>query len=267
MLTRDSSTGTFATVGASGDPGPRRAGETALLAMQHSLDTPFIQIVASLDDKEIANARPVALWLLGRIANVGAIVQEVFGGSGHGRDNVGKSLITMAENSEEQVLALLLTSSCLKDDRVRQALPDVPFSRAVPPAISFLDFVRLRYLALEVPDFAALLSPSGRQEAFASLGGAERWRARFDEYWMSHDVKLHDAMALRPDLFAEPPLETEEESEIEVDVKKKSKMRSWNGVCSCAFTNWRDVEGGAVDTPCLLGHAGMATSPGAVVPV
>ena len=47
-------------------------------------------------------------------------MQEVFGGSGHGRDNVGKSLITMAENSEEQVLALLLTSSFLKDDRVRE---------------------------------------------------------------------------------------------------------------------------------------------------
>ncbi len=77
--------------------------------------------MASLDDKEIANARPVALRLLGLISHVGGIVQEVFGGSGHGRDNVGKSLITMAENSEEQVLSLLLTSSFLKDDRVREA--------------------------------------------------------------------------------------------------------------------------------------------------
>ena len=36
----------------------RRAGEVALSAMQNSMDTAFIQLVASLDDKEIANARP-----------------------------------------------------------------------------------------------------------------------------------------------------------------------------------------------------------------
>ncbi len=90
-----------------------------------SMDTPFIQLVASLDDKDIANARPVALRLLGLISSVGSIVQEVFGGSGHGRDNVGKSLMTMSDNSDEQVLSLFLTSSFLKDDRVREALPEI----------------------------------------------------------------------------------------------------------------------------------------------
>ena len=203
----------------------RRAGELALLAMQNSMDTPFIQLVASLDDKEIANARPVALRLLGLIANVGSIVQEVFGGSGHGRDNVGKSLITMAENAEEQVLALLLTSSFLKDDRVREALPEISASPATPPTISFLDFLRLRYLAIEVPGFVTLLAPASVREAFATPEGAERWHARFEEYWMSHFFELEEAMALRPDLFAEAPLEPDEpdeEVEIEVEAKKKN---------------------------------------------
>jgi hypothetical protein len=204
----------------------RRAGEVALLAMQSSMETPFIQLVASLDDKEIANARPVALALLGLIANVGSIVQEVFGGAGHGRDNVGKSLITMAENAEEQVLALLLTSSFLKDDRVREALPEIPASPAAAPPISFLDFLRLRYLAVEVPGFVALLAPALVREAFATPEGAERWNARFQEYWMSHFFELEEAMALRPDLFAEAPLEAplepDEEPEIEVEAKKKN---------------------------------------------
>jgi hypothetical protein len=200
----------------------RRAGEVALQAMQSSMDTPFIQLVATLDDKEISNARPVALRLLGLIANVGSIVQEVFGGSGHGRDNVGKSLITMADNSEEQVLALLLTSSFLKDDRVRETLPEITPIPATPPAISFLDFLRLRYLAIEVPGFVALLAPALVRDAFATPDGAERWHARFDEYWMSHFFELQEAMALRPDLFAEEPFQPDEQVEFEVNTKKKN---------------------------------------------
>jgi hypothetical protein len=164
----------------------------------------------------------VALRLLGLISSVGSIVQEVFGGSGHGRDNVGKSLMTMSDNSEEQVLSLLLTSSFLKDDRVREALPEiVPIAPTAPP-ISFLDFLRLRYLAIEVPGFVSLLAPALVREAFASPEGAERWHARFDDYWMSHVLELDEAMALRPDLFAEAPLEPDEEVEIEVETKKKN---------------------------------------------
>ena len=199
-----------------------RAGDVALQAMQASMDTAFIQLVASLDDKEIASARPVALLLLGLISQVGSIVQEVFGGSGAGRDNVGKSLITMAENSDEQVLALLLTSSFLKDDGVRGVLPDVTPVTAAPPAIPFLDFLRLRFLAVEVPGFVALLAPALVRDAFATPEGALRWHARFDEYWLSHFFDLQEAMALRPDLFAEAPLEPDEETEIEVEAKKKN---------------------------------------------
>jgi hypothetical protein len=207
---------------AASDEESPRAGDVALQAMQASMDTAFIQLVTSLDDKEIASARPVALLLLGLISQVGSIVQEVFGGSGHGRDNVGKSLITMAENSDEQVLALLLTSSFLKDDGVRGVLPDVTPVTAPPPAIPFLDFLRLRFLAVEVPGFVALLAPALVRDAFATPEGALRWHARFDEYWLSHFFDLQEAMALRPDLFAEAPLEPDEETEIEVEAKKKN---------------------------------------------
>jgi hypothetical protein len=200
----------------------RRAGDIAMQAMQASMDTPFIQLVASLDDKDIANARPVALRLLGLISNVGSIVQEVFGGSGHGRDNVGKSLMTMSDNSEEQVLSLLLTSSFLKDDRVREALPEIVPIAPSPPTISFLDFLRLRYLAIEVPGFVSILAPALVREAFASPEGAERWHARFDDYWLDHVIELDEAMALRPDLFDEAPLEPDEEVEIVVKAKKKN---------------------------------------------
>lgn len=200
----------------------RRAGEAALSAMQRGMELPFIQLVATLDDKEVANARPVAIRFLSLIANVGGIVQEVYGGSGHGRDNVGKSLITMSENSEEQVLALLLTSSFLKEDRVREGLPQFSPFLVRPPTISFLDFLRLRYLALEVPGFVSLLAPALVREAFASREGADQWRARFDEYWMSHVLELQEAMALRPDLFAEEPLEHGATDDIEVESKKKN---------------------------------------------
>jgi hypothetical protein len=199
-----------------------RAGELALRAMQDTLDTPFIQLAAALDDKEIANARPVALRLLGLISNVGSIVQDVFGGSGHGRDNVGKSLITMAENTEEQVLALFLTASFLKDDRVRGALAELSTAPKIPPPISFLDFRRLRYLAGEVPSLAALLTPVLVREAFSSTEGAERWRVGFNEYWLRHVLELQEAMALRPDLFAEKPEEPDVVIEIEVETKKKN---------------------------------------------
>ena len=190
--------------------------------MQSAMGTPFIQLAAALDDKEIASARPVALRLLGLISKAGSIVQEVFGGAGQVRDNVGKSLITMAENSEEQVLALLLTSSFLKDDRVRGALTELSSAPAVPPAISFLDFRRLRYLAGEVPSLAALLVPAAVREAFASPEGADRWRSGFNEYWMSHALELQEAMTLRPDLFAEEPDEPDDVMEIEVESKKKN---------------------------------------------
>jgi hypothetical protein len=135
---------------------------------------------------------------------------------------VGKSLIAMAESSEEQVLSLLLTSSFLKDDRVRESLPDLTPPVATQPAISFLDFLRLRYLAVEVPGFVTLITPSLVREAFASPEGADRWRASFDEYWLSHFFELQEAMALRPDLFAEEPLEPEPEVKIEVEAKKKN---------------------------------------------
>lgn len=203
-------------------PEHRRAGLSALDAMRSGMDTPFSLVVGVLDDKEIANARPVALRLLGLVAHVGTIVDNVFGGVGHGRDNVGKSLVSMAENTEEQVIALLLTSSFLKDDRVRETLPEsVPWPIRRPP-ISFIDFLRLRYLAVEVPDLVGVIAPGLIREAFASPDGAERWREHFDEFWSSHYFKIQEAMAQRLDLFEDPPLDEPENEEKIANSKKKN---------------------------------------------
>jgi hypothetical protein len=77
-------------------------------------------------------------------------------------------------------------------------------------------------LAIEVPGFAALLAPGAVREAFATPEGDERWHTAFDEFWLSHFFELQEAMGLRPDLFAEEPLEPDENREIEVEAKKKN---------------------------------------------
>ena len=66
------------------------------------------------------------------------------------------------------------------------------------------------------------MAPALVRDAFATPEGALRWHARFDEYWLSHFFDLQEAMALRPDLFAEAPLEPDEETKIEVEAKKKN---------------------------------------------
>lgn len=199
----------------------RRAGLTALDAMRSGMDTPFSVVMGLLDDKEIANARPVASRLLGLVANVGSIVQGVFGGVGHGRDNVGKSLVSMSESTEEQVISLLLTSSFMKDERVREGLPVfLPWTTSRAP-ISFSDFQRLCYLAVEVPGIAPALAPDMIREAFASPEGAVRWRENFNELWFNHFFEIQEVMALRPDLFEESPLEEPKVEEKQLIQKKK----------------------------------------------
>ena len=195
------------------------------------MDTPFIQLVASLDDKEIANARPVALRLLGLIANVGSIVQEVFGGSGHGRDNVGKSLITMAENSEEQVLALLLTSSFLKDDRVREALPAIE-SRSRPRHRRSRSWISCDCAIWRSKCRASwrCWRPALVREAFASPDGAERWHATVRRVLAEsrRRARRGDGAATRSvrgraaRRTARRTLEPDDEVEIEVEAKKKN---------------------------------------------
>jgi len=55
-----------------------------------------------------------------------------------------------SESPEEQVLSLLLTSSFLKDVRIRASLPTLTCCRQLP-AVSYEDYLRLRYLAKEIP--------------------------------------------------------------------------------------------------------------------
>jgi hypothetical protein len=199
-----------------------RAGRAAILAMRDDADTPYSHVVEQLDDVEIERARVVALRFLAVIANVGATVQGVFGRSARGRDNIGRSLIGLSESSDEQVVSLLLTSSFLKDKRVRESLAFVEPLAMHNPAIT-LDYMRLRFLAGEVPGLMDLLSESQMIEAFGSGLGAQRWHETFESFRHDHAVELEVAMALRPDLFdAGPPVEEISEPVGKVKSKKKN---------------------------------------------
>jgi hypothetical protein len=198
-----------------------RAGQAATLAMRGDAIAPFTRVVEQLDDKEIARARLYALRFLGVIANVGATVQGVFGRSSRGRDNIGKSLIGLSESSDEQVLSLLLTSSFLKDDRVRESLPIVDSLEVRHVAITFVDYLRLRFLADEVPGLKEFLAESTISEAFGSTEGAEKWREIFEAFWLGNVAELKAAMALRPDLFGEGPPGEELDNAVEEGKGKK----------------------------------------------
>ncbi len=202
-----------------------RAGQAATLAMRADAVTPFTRVVEQLDDKEIARARLYALRFLGVIANVGATVQGVFGRSSRGRDNIGKSLIGLSESSDEQVLSLLLTSSFLKDDRVRESLPIVDSLEVYHVAITFVDYLRLRFLAEEVPGLKELLAESTISEAFGSTEGAEKWREIFEAFWLGNAAEIKAAMALRPDLFGEGPPVEEQDGAVKKDKGKKKNLK------------------------------------------
>jgi hypothetical protein len=199
-----------------------RAGRAAIRAMRDDTETPYSRVVEQLDDMEIARARIVALRFLSVIANVGATVQGVFGRSARGRDNIGRSLIGLSESSDEQVVSLLLTSSFLKDDRVGESLDFIEPLAVQHPAITFVDYLRLRFLAGEVPGLTDLLSESKMSEAFESVQGVERWREIFESFRFEHAVELEVAMALCPDLFgAGPPADETGEPVEKSRVKKK----------------------------------------------
>lgn len=200
----------------------RSPGHAALLAMREEFDVPYSEIVESLDDQRLNRARTVTRQLLGVTANIGEIVQEVFGSTGRGRENVGKSLVALADSPDEQILALLLTSSFIDDDSV---LDGVDFSRpftANAPAITYRDFLRLRYLAQEIPGLANLLTPNRVKKVFESEQGAKEWRASLEEFSRDFAIEFEMAMDLEPALFDdEPPGIDPEEDKIEVKSKKK----------------------------------------------
>ncbi len=199
-------------------------GRAARLAMKGGIDDSYIHVVDSLDSLEITDARLVALRFLQIIASVGTIVDDVFGGSGRGRDNVGKSLIGLNDSPDEQVLSLLLTSQFLRDTRVRASLPPIEAVSVEAPVVTFRDFLRLRFIEIEVPDLSALIGEEQMRVAFGSSDGARRWRIRFDEFLLQHELELDDAKDRRPDLFGEspPPDDDEETTEEIVTAKKKN---------------------------------------------
>ena len=212
--------------GANGFEDSSRAALDALEEMQSAAALPYVTVVELLSDEEIESARLVALLFSRIIANIGVIMDDGYGGTGRGGDTVGKSLMVLSESPEEQVLSLLLTTSFLQDERIRENLPVFDALLINTPAISFQDFLRLTYLASEIPALRELISVSRIRDAFDSPEGAERWRARFEEFRLQNLGEIELAMAKRPDLFDDPPLVAEEESppeEEEIDESKKKK--------------------------------------------
>jgi hypothetical protein len=181
-------------------------------------------LVEALDDRQIEEARPVALLFTRIIASFGEIMHDGFGGTTRDRDTVGHNLVALSESPEEQVLCLLLTSSFLKDGRIRSSIPDTDRLMIHSPAVSYEDYLRLRYLAKEVPGMQDVVNPSRLRDAFDSPEGAAIWRASFEEFRLEHLSEIEEAMADRPDLFEIRWTEEEEPGEnIEKDVNSKKK--------------------------------------------
>ncbi|HEY5120445.1 MAG TPA: hypothetical protein VII84_02610 [Acidimicrobiales bacterium] len=220
-----STNGKSAVNGANGFEDSSRATLDALEEMQGGAALPYATVVELLDDEEIESARLVALLFSRIIANIGVIMDDGYGGTGRGGDTVGKSLMVLSESPEEQVLSLLLTTSFLQDERIRENLPVFDSLLINTPAVSFLDFLRLTYLASEIPALRELIAPNQMREAFDSPEGAERWRARFEEFRLANESEIEAAKVRRPDLFDDPPPVEEEESPLEVEEIDDSKKK------------------------------------------
>jgi hypothetical protein len=154
------------------------------------------------------------------------IMDDGYGGTGRVNDTVGRNLMVLSESPEEQVLSLLLTTSFLQDERIRENLPVVDALLIHTPAVSFRDFLRLKFLATEIPALRELITPHRMREAFDSPEGAERWRAQFEEFRLANKSEIEAAMTRRPDLFDEPLPVGEEESPPgieEIHDRKKKK--------------------------------------------
>jgi hypothetical protein len=197
---------------------------SALETLQNAASLPCAEVVQSLTARQIERARPVAFLLSQIIGSVGEIMNDLFGGAVAGRDTAGKSLVAMSDSPEEQVLSLLLSSSLLKHKRIRKNLPHIEASSVLAPAVSFQDFLRLRYLVREVEDMQKLVTPRRMRNAFESPEGAERWRAGFEEFLLANLEEIEGLMEGRPDLFGAPP-PFEECSKARRDEGTKSKKK------------------------------------------
>lgn len=198
----------------------RKRDASALETLQDAAALPYAEVVQSLTAKQIEKARPVAFLISQMIGSVGEIMNDLFGTPGQGREMAGNSLVAMSDSPEEQVLSLLLSSSLLKHKRIRKNLPRIEASSILAPAVSFQDYLRLRYLVKEVPGLDKLVTPRRMRNAFESPEGVERWRAGFEEFLLAHLEEFEEAMEERPDLFESPPGEDRRSR------KKKSRVNS-----------------------------------------
>ena len=198
---------------------------SALEPLQRAASLPYAEVVQSLNASQIEKARPVAFLLSQMIGSVGEIMNDLFGGVGQGRDTAGTSLVAMSDSPEEQVLSLLLSSSLLKHKRIRKNLPDIEVSSVLSAAVSFRDYLRLRFLVREVDGMDKLVTPRRMRNAFESPEGAERWRASFEEFLLDNLAEIEMLMEDRPDLFAgPPPLENCSKAGTRINAKSKKKI-------------------------------------------
>lgn len=200
-----------------------RPARVTFAELHEKMAASYHAVLRSLDDQELAGARPVALLFSRIIASVGQVVAEGYDGAGRRRDPQAESLLAMTEGADEQVLALLLATSFIRASSLRDIVGDLEPLRVYVPAVSFQDYLRLRYLANVVPGVEVMLQTSGK-EAFESPEAAQAWRSSWDAFRSLHGDEFAAAMALRPDLFGGPPDEREVgEDERKVESKKKMK--------------------------------------------
>lgn len=206
----------------------RQVGRAAVRALKGASSLPYVDIVEALSSEQLERARPYALLFSRIIANIGEILREGYGGASRGRDVGGQSLVALSENPEEQVLSLLLVSSLIGGGDVRDNLGELESVIVHTPAISFRDYLRLRFLATAVPGFECLVTPNHIRQAFASPEGAQRWRKLVEQFCQLHASEIGAARASRPDLFGEEPQSDhpKKRSDDHDDKKKKLKMKS-----------------------------------------
>lgn len=207
------------------DPGQlsksaRKVYSSALATLQRAAATPYAEVVQSLNAEQIEEARPVAFLLSKMIGSIGAIMHELFGATGPSHVTPATRLVAMSDSPEEQVLSLLLSSSLLAHKRIRKNLPTIKASSVIRPAISFQDYLGLRYLAKEVDGLEKLVTPRRMRNAFESSEGADRWRAVFEEFALVHPQEIEEVIASRPALFGRPPLDYRPSK---TKIKKKHK--------------------------------------------
>ncbi len=175
-----------------------RPGARARFVMRKEFDAPYGEVAASLADAELAEVRDVAAQFLAVIARLGRMLADASGS--RAREGTA-ALAGWAQNPDEQVLALLLTAALVRDERARAALPAAPAPVPEAPALTYRDFVRLRFLGEFVPGVAELLSPERGRRLQGDPEAAGAWRMEFEALRLELAEEFAWAVGEWPELF------------------------------------------------------------------